>query len=105
MGINLKKYLEGDYISATDVKEKATYTIVKAEEKFSDKYMKNQIILSIDNGSKTFLFSLNKTNLEILIYNLGLDSDVWIGKQIELITLFIEIKKEQKEVIRIKKTK
>lgn len=99
MGINLKDYL-GDFLNESTLENKE-YTIIDIVEKYSNKYEKNQLVLTLDAGLKPLQFFLNKTNLKKLIDYFGDDTDKWILKRIKFKIVEIEIKGKYKKSLRV----
>lgn len=78
--MKMTKYLQGDYIRATDVPRPMRVTIseVKEEEVGHDKEVCP--VVYFNEGKRGLC--LNRTNLAFLVSQFGDDSSAWLGRQV-----------------------
>jgi hypothetical protein len=94
--MDVQKFLGAAFLKVGDVKTNGpiTVTIVDVSEGEYEK-----LDASFDDGTR---LSLNVTNSRVLARAYGINSDDWVGKQIELVVSEIQFKGKPKEAILVK---
>jgi hypothetical protein len=77
--MDMSQYAGGKYPKVADIKESGPFRATIVEVGVSEKYAKPE--LTLDDGS---ILSCNATNTNRLIRTYGVESDDWIGKEIEI---------------------
>lgn len=98
--MDLNKYVSGDYLKASDLKDNDRWVVVSAEEVELDGVKKAQLNFECKDLKKAF--TLNQTNIKRLAEVFGTsESDKMVGKVLALKVVETEYKGKPAEGIRV----
>ena len=91
------------YVTVEDVKENPKWVILGSKEEHSEKYNRDNIVLSLECGELKKDLTLNGTNAFSIATTLGTkETDDWVGATIEFHTPVEPTPQGRKECIRVK---
>ncbi|OGH07905.1 MAG: hypothetical protein A2W22_05480 [Candidatus Levybacteria bacterium RBG_16_35_11] len=95
--------LGGDYVNLEDAKNRLTLTIMQphkvVEKEFKgEKTQRNEMLVELPN-KKQKIWSANKISLREIGKHFGTNSDLWVGKQVQLAAMRMPIKGSMVDVV------
>lgn len=97
--VDINQIFGGNSLKAADLKGREHNVVISevTEKKFEDG---NKLIISFQHRTKTLV--CNKTNAERIAYVYGTNTDLWVGKEIQLYPDLVSYQGRQVDAIRVR---